>query len=32
MGTFRTHFAGTFDPTTVKIERVERVAGFNRGG
>lgn len=32
MGAFRTHFAGTFDPTTVKIERVERVAGFNRGG
>ena len=32
MGTFRTHFAGTFDPTTVKIDRMERIAGFNRGG
>ena len=32
MGTFRTHFGGTFDPTTVKIDRVERIAGFNRGG
>jgi len=32
MGTFRTHFGSLFDPATVKIDRMERVAGFNRGG
>jgi quinol monooxygenase YgiN len=32
MGAFRVHFGALFDPTTVKIERMERVAGFNRGG
>ncbi len=32
MGVFRTHFGPLFDPATVKIERVERVAGFSRGG
>ncbi len=32
MGTFRTHFGPLFDPTTVKIDRMGRIAGFNRGG
>ena len=32
MGAFRVHFGSIFDPTTVKIDRMERVAGFNRGG
>jgi quinol monooxygenase YgiN len=32
MGAFRTHFGSLFDPTTVKIDRMERIAGFNRGG
>ncbi len=32
MGAFRTHFGSIFDPATVKIDRMERVAGFNRGG
>lgn len=32
MGAFRVHFGTLFDPTTVKIERFERIAGFNRGG
>ncbi len=32
MGTFRTYFGSLFDPATVKIDRMERIAGFNRGG
>ncbi len=32
MGTFRSYFGSLFDPSTVKIERLERVAGFSRGG
>jgi quinol monooxygenase YgiN len=31
MGEFRSHFASLFDPSAVQIERLERVAGFNRG-
>jgi len=30
MSAFRGHFGSLFDPATVKIERVERVAGFSR--
>ncbi len=30
MGQFRAAFASVFDPTAVKIERLERVAGFVR--
>jgi hypothetical protein len=30
MGAFRAHFGTLFDPSTVKIERLERVAGFTR--
>ena len=32
MGTFRGHFGSIFDPAAVKIDRMERVAGVNRGG
>jgi quinol monooxygenase YgiN len=32
MGAFRGYFGTLFDPSTVKIERLERIAGFNRGG
>lgn len=32
MGTFRTYFGSLFDPASVKIDRFDRVAGFNRGG
>jgi len=32
MGAFRVNFGTLFDPATVKIERFERIAGFNRGG
>jgi len=32
MGAFRTHFGSLFDPTTVQIDRFDRIAGFNRGG
>ena len=31
MGQFRTYFGSLFDPATVKIDRLERVAGFVRG-
>ena len=31
MGEMRGSFAELFDPTTVKLERLERVAGFARG-
>jgi quinol monooxygenase YgiN len=30
MGTFRSFFGPVFDPATVKIERLERIAGFTR--
>lgn len=30
MGTFRSYFGSLFDPDTVKIERLERIAGFSR--
>ncbi len=30
MATFGSKFGSLFDPATVKIERLERVAGFNR--
>jgi quinol monooxygenase YgiN len=30
MGTFRSYFGSLFDPATVKIERMERIAGFAR--
>jgi len=30
MGTFRSYFGSLFDPATVKIERLERIAGFTR--
>ncbi len=30
MGQFRSAYASVFDPATVKIERLERVAGFVR--
>jgi quinol monooxygenase YgiN len=32
MGEMRAAFAELFDPTTVKLERLERVAGFVRAG
>jgi quinol monooxygenase YgiN len=32
MGEMRTFFPELFDPTTVKLERLERVAGFVRAG
>lgn len=32
MGAMRGSFAELFDPTTVKLERLERVAGFSRAG
>jgi len=32
MGEMRSSFAELFDPTTVKLERLERVAGFARAG
>src|SRR3990172_284625 len=30
MAAFRAHFGPLFDPATVKIDRLERVAGFSR--
>jgi len=30
MGTFRTYFGPLFDPDSVKVERLERIAGFSR--
>ena len=30
MAAFRAHFGPLFDPATVQIDRVERVAGFSR--
>ena len=30
MGAFRGHFGSLFDPATVKIDRLERIAGFSR--
>jgi quinol monooxygenase YgiN len=30
MGAFRAHFGTLFDPASVKIERLERIAGFTR--
>jgi quinol monooxygenase YgiN len=30
MGQFRSHFGTLFDPASVKIARLERVAGFSR--
>jgi len=30
MGAFRGYFGSVFDPATVKIERLERIAGFSR--
>jgi len=30
MGTFRSYFGSLFDPDTVKIDRLERIAGFSR--
>ncbi len=30
MGTFRSYFGSLFDPATVKIERLDQVAGLNR--
>ncbi|MDO8614744.1 MAG: antibiotic biosynthesis monooxygenase [Dehalococcoidia bacterium] len=30
MAAFRTYFGPLFDPETVKIERLERIAGFSR--
>jgi len=32
MGAMRGSFAELFDPTTVKLERLDRVAGFARAG
>jgi quinol monooxygenase YgiN len=32
MGAMRGAFADLFDPTTVKLERLDRVAGFSRAG
>ena len=32
MGIMRGSFAELFDPTTVKLERLDRVAGFSRAG
>ena len=32
MGVMRGSFADLFDPTTVKLERIDRVAGFHRAG
>jgi quinol monooxygenase YgiN len=32
MGEMRAAFAELFDPTTVKLERLERIAGFVRAG
>ena len=32
MGAMRGSFADLFDPTTVKLERLDRVAGFSRSG
>lgn len=32
MGEMRSSFAELFDPTTVKLERLDRVAGLSRGG
>ena len=29
-GQFRSHFGTLFDPATVKIDRLERIAGFSR--
>jgi len=29
-GTFRGYFGSVFDPATVKIDRLERIAGFSR--
>lgn len=30
MGAFRGHFGSIFDPATVKIERLDHIAGFTR--
>lgn len=30
MGAFRGYFGSVFDPATVKIDRLERIAGFQR--
>lgn len=30
MAKFRTHFGALFDPATVKIEKLDRIAGFSR--
>jgi len=30
MATFASYFGSLFDPATVKIDRLERIAGFNR--
>jgi quinol monooxygenase YgiN len=30
MAAFRTYFGSLFDPASVKIERLERIAGFSR--
>ncbi len=30
MGTFRSYFGSLFDPASVKIERLEKIAGFSR--
>jgi quinol monooxygenase YgiN len=30
MGAFRAYFGSVFDPATVKIDRLERIAGFSR--
>jgi quinol monooxygenase YgiN len=30
MGAFRGYFGSIFDPATVKIDRLERIAGFSR--
>jgi quinol monooxygenase YgiN len=30
MGAFRGYFGSVFDPSTVKIDRLERIAGFSR--
>jgi len=32
MGEMRAAFGGLFDTTTVKLERLDEVAGFMRGG
>ncbi len=31
MGAFRSYFGSIFDPASVKIERLEQIAGVNRG-